>query len=320
MAAQSTYRQRVGFNVRRGRATLAIEAIREAEAAGVEAVWMTMSATGADSLTVFAAAAAQTEHIRLGTSIVPAFTRHPLGLATQALALDDIAPGRVRIGVGTSHGPTMRAYGAREGDGLLRHPLAWLGEYVQVARAAIQDGRATFAGQDFTVDAHMPAAVVVPVLISALRPNAWELAGALSDGGISWLCPVDYLLREAKPAMQRGAQRAGRATPPLVAHIPVAFGTERSEVRERARAQFGGYAGLPFYAKMFAASGYPLGPDGAYSDALLDHLVVSGDDAAVAAQLRDLLDQGLDELLVMLVHGEDQRAEEQRLMRLIGRL
>lgn len=309
---------RVGVNVRRPRPSEALAAIRQAEEAGVGTIWMTMSATGPDTLTTFAAAAMRSERVVLGTSIVPAFTRHPLGLAGQALALADLAPGRVRIGIGTSHGPTMAAYGARPEDDLRARPLSWLREYLTVARTALREGAVRFSGRSFQVDATLAGRADLPLLISALRPHAWELAGELSDGGISWLCPTDYLLREALPAIVRGAERAGRPRPPLVAHIPVALSTDRARVRAAARQSFGGYAPLPFYAKMFAASGYPLGPNREYSDALLDHLVISGDDDAVARQLRQLLADGLDELLVMPLAIDDGPAEEARLLRVIG--
>lgn len=311
-----SYRDRVGFNVRRVRPREAIEVIELAETAGVDTIWMTMGAAGVDTPTLFAAAAMRTERVRLGTAIVPAFTRHPLSLATQALALDDLAPGRVRLGIGTSHGPSFaRPYGLS-----LDRPVDRLREYLRVAKPAIQDGRVTFSGDFYQVDARLPYAANVPLLISALRQHAWELAGELSDGGISWLCPIDFLLDEALPAMRRGSERAGRETPPLIAHVPVALTTDRSAARAAMRAQMAGYPRLPFYARMFEASGYPVGPNGEYSDALLDHLVVSGDDESVASRLVDLLERGIDELLVMLVHGDDQQTEERRLMRLIGSL
>jgi len=293
-----------------------VELICQAEAAGVGTVWMTQGAVGADTLTLFAAAAVQTERVTLGTSIVPAFTRHPLALAGQALTLAELAPGRVRLGIGTSHRPAMvKPYGLAMSD-----PLAQLREYLQVLRPMLHDGQALLDGTYYQTEAQWSSSPGTPVLISALRERAWELAGELTDGGISWLCPADFLLNTAKPAMQRGAARAGRATPPLVAHVPVAFGADRAAVRAAARRQLGGYTRLPFYARMFAAAGYPLGPDGAYSDALLDHLVLSGDDDAIADGLRDRLARGLDELLVMLIPGTDQAAEEQRLLRLIGQL
>ncbi|HUG17154.1 MAG TPA: LLM class flavin-dependent oxidoreductase [Thermomicrobiales bacterium] len=309
-------RERVGFNVRRKEPTEALGVIKQAEDAGVDTIWMTMSSTGVDTLTLFAAAAMRAERVRLGTSIVPAFTRHPLSLATQALALHDLAPGRVRLGIGTSHGPSFaKPYGLS-----LDRPIERFREYLQVARPAIHEGRVAFSGEFYQVDATLPHGTDVPLLVSALRQNAWELAGELSDGGISWLCPVDFLLDEALPAMQRGAERAGRETPPLIAHVPVALMSDRADARAAMRSQLPGYGRLPFYARMFAASGYPVGPNGEYSDALLDRLVVSGSDQSVAAQLTELLDRGLDELLVMLVHGPDQPAEEDRLMRLLSRL
>jgi alkanesulfonate monooxygenase SsuD/methylene tetrahydromethanopterin reductase-like flavin-dependent oxidoreductase (luciferase family) len=313
MAQGESVRGRIGFNIRRSPARQTVELIQQIEQAGVEMAWMTMSATGVDVPTIFAAALVQTERIRLGTSIIPAFTKHPLGLATQTLALSELAPDRIRIGIGTSHGPTMAAYGVDLG-----HPLDWLREYLTVTRTATQQGKVTFAGEYFNVDATMTASADVPLLVSALRPNAWELAGEASDGGISWLCPVDYLLREAKPAMQRGAQRAGRDTPPLVAHIPVALSTDRAAVREAARKQFAGYARLPFYAKMFEAAGYPVGANHDFSDALLDHLVISGNDDSIAQQLTDLLAQGLDELLVMPITISDPASEDARLLKVIG--
>lgn len=315
-APSRSRRERVGFNVRRVQPTEAIDVIRVAEDSGVETIWMTMGAAGVDTLTLFAAAAVQTERVILGTAIVPAFTRHPLSLATQALALDGLAPGRVRLGIGTSHGPSFaRPYGLS-----LDRPIDRLREYLHVARPAMQAGRVTFAGEFYNVDATLPYPVQMPLLISALRHNAWDLAGELSDGGISWLCPVDFLLDEALPAMQAGAARAGRDTPPLVAHVPVALMTDPADARAAMRAQMAGYPRLPFYARMFEASGYPVGPHGEYSDELLDHLIISGSDDAIVEKLGALLDRGLDELLVMLLHGDDQAAEERRLMQLIGRL
>jgi F420-dependent oxidoreductase-like protein len=316
MSEQRSARERVGFNVRRGRPTETIELIERAEAAGVETVWMTQSSVGVDLLTVYAAAAIRTQRVTLGTSIVPAFTRHPLALAGQALAFDDLAPSRLRLGIGTSHGPSFaKPYGAT-----FAKPLEQLREYLTVLRGILHEGRAQFSGEFYSTDAQWSARTQTPVLISALRERAWELTGELSDGGISWLCPVDFLLETAKPALQRGADVAGRPAPPLIAHIPGAFGTDRAAIRAATRAQLGGYTTLPFYSRMFADAGYPLADGGQYTDALLDHLVIAGDEASIAEQLRGLLERGLDELLVMLVHGADQSAEEQRLLKVLGEL
>src|SRR5688572_9110901 len=57
--------------------------IRAADEAGVGTVWQTVGATRPDAVTTYAAAAVQTERIRLGTSIVPTYPRHPAALASQ---------------------------------------------------------------------------------------------------------------------------------------------------------------------------------------------------------------------------------------------
>jgi alkanesulfonate monooxygenase SsuD/methylene tetrahydromethanopterin reductase-like flavin-dependent oxidoreductase (luciferase family) len=317
--AASGYRERVGLTVSRRTAREAVDFIQAAEAGGVATIWSTMYALGNDLPTLYAAAAVQTERITLGTSIVPAFTRHPLALAGQAITLENLAPGRFRLGIGTSHGPTMaEAYGLE-----FARPLAHLREYVQILKTALNQGEVEFAGDYYTVKAKLVASTRTPVLVAALSEHAFELAGELADGAISWYCPPSYLLAKAKPAMERGAQSAGRTIPPLLAQINVAFEfdiRDREAVRAEMREYVIGTAGAPFYARMYAASGYELDTDGNPPAALVDELVISGDDDAIAAGLIDLLDRGLDELVVTLMPGPERDADEARLFAILGGL
>ena len=290
--------------------------MRAAEVAGVRQVWMNQTPTAPDTLTVLAAAAVRTTTIRLGTAVVPTYPRHPLALAQQALALFDLAPERLRLGVGPSHLPIIEGvYGLP-----MPSPLAHLREYVTVLRAALWQGQVDYRGRFYQVQVSMPRTPRTPILISALREKAFHLAGELADGAISWMCPVPYLLEKALPALQAGAAKSGRPAPPLVAHLPVALGQDRQAMRAVARQQLGAYGRLPFYVQMFAEAGFPVASDGTMSDALLDSLVVFGDEATIAARLADLLAQGLDEVLVKplpVARPEDERA---RLARLLGQL
>ncbi len=313
---QMRYRTRVGYGFAPLDARSAIDTIQRAEAAGVEMVWTVMRATGRDTPTLYAAALTRTSRVKLGTAIVPAFTRHPLALVTQMLTLEDLAPGRIRLGIGTSHQRTMiPIYGFD-----FSRPLAQLREYLQVLRPSLHDGKVTFEGEFYRVNADFGAAPKTPILISTLRARAFELAGELTDGAITWLCPVDYILSVGKPALERGAAKAGRPAPPIVAHVLVAPRTDREAVRRDARQTLTYYAGAEFYRRMFADAGFPLGPDNAVPDALIDELVVSGDADGIAAALRGRLDRGLDELVVSLVPGEDPAREEAALLEIIGSL
>lgn len=294
----------------------ALDLITRAEAAGVGTAWTVMSPLDRDTVTLLAAVAMRTERINLGTAVVPAFTRHPLALATQVLVLEDLAPGRIRLGIGTSHQRTMiPAYGLP-----FDRPLSQLREYLHVIRPLLQSGTVAFSGDFYQVDATFSVAPATPVLISALRQNAFELAGELADGAISWLCPPTYLVDVALPAMQRGADRAERIAPPLVAHVLVAPSTDRDQVRAAVRDILAYYEVRPFYQRMFAAAGFPFVPGEPIPDALIDALVVSGDDEEIADGLRQRLDLGAGELVVGIVPGDDQRASEDRVLRAIGQL
>src|SRR5262245_17404362 len=96
-------RQCVGLVVDGANAAVAVKAIIAAESAGVRQIWMAQPPNWPDVLTIFSAAAIKTSTVRLGTAIVPTYPRHPLVLAQQALAFHDIAPGRLRLGIGPSH-------------------------------------------------------------------------------------------------------------------------------------------------------------------------------------------------------------------------
>ena len=317
VSSQLPIRERVGLAISGANAAVAVSAIVAAEAADVRQIWMTQGGPSPDTLSLFAAAAIKTTSIRLGTSIIPTYPRHPLAMAQQALTLGDLAPGRLRLGVGPSHRPIIEGtYGIP-----MTAPLEHLSEYVSVLRAALWgDGKVDYHGRFFTVKTTLPRTPHTPILISALRTGAFQLAGEIADGAISWVCPVPYLIEKALPALRAGAASSERPAPPLIAHIPVALSQDRQAVLDASHKQLGRYGRLPFYTGMFADAGFPVSSDGKMSDALIDSLVVSGDEATIMARLTDLLAQGLDELLVMPIGIADAEGELTQLARLIGQL
>lgn len=299
---------RAGLVIQRPTSAATLVAITRAEERGVTAVWSTSGGAAPDAVTLFAAAADRTRRITFGTAIVPTYPRHPVTLASQALVLASLAPGRFRLGIGPSHRPSMEAMlGLPMGK-----PLDHLREYLTVLRGLLWEGKTDFDGEYFHVHTALSPGTEpprTPLPISALRAHAFHLAGEIADGAISWLCPVPYLVGTALPALRAGAAAAGRPTPPLIGHVPVAMHTDRDAVREKARAQFARYGQLPFYARMFADAGFPVSEGGAMSDALLDSLVVSGDAETVAARLHAIQDAGVDELLILPMPLADVEVE-----------
>jgi F420-dependent oxidoreductase-like protein len=305
----------VGAHIGEPSARDTAETIVRAEQFGVPAFWLTIGPS--DPMISFAAAAMQTNTIKMGTSIVPTFPRHPLALAMQAVALGQLAPGRFRLGVGPSHRPTMEnTWGIP-----FERPLSHLREYVGVLRPALTTGEVDVDGPRFKVHTRIAAPPHVPVMISALREASFRLAGEIADGAIAWVCPADYLAGLAKPAIADGARTAGRPAPPLIAHCFVVADEDRDAVYEVARQRAGNYPRIPFYASMFEAAGYPEAKDGVLSDRMIDALVVYGNQEQIATGLQAFADAGADEIIASVLSvGSDRRASIDRALKVLGQL
>ncbi|HJM89813.1 MAG TPA: LLM class flavin-dependent oxidoreductase [Dehalococcoidia bacterium] len=283
----------IGVSIQATDAAAAVDQIAQAEAVGIPAAWSTIGgAGGGDVMTAYASALSQTERIILGTAIVQTYPRHPVVIAQQVAALESLGPGRFRIGIGPAHRPTMTGVYGFNFDA----PLTNLREYLIVLRALLHEGEVDFDGTQVTAHTRLREPTGTPIMASALRPRSFELCGELTDGAISWMCPRQYMIDEALPALRKGAEAAGRDVPPLVAHIPIAVSEDRAAVRDLARAQLANYSRTPFYLAMFERAGFGVAEDG-YSDELLDGLVISGTESEVAEQLAALIDDGMGEVL-----------------------
>ena len=74
--------KRIGVAVTAPDSNAVLADVEDLEKRGFPAAWMTSgSASGGDSLSVFAAAASRTQNIMLGTAITQIFPRHPIALA-----------------------------------------------------------------------------------------------------------------------------------------------------------------------------------------------------------------------------------------------
>ncbi|MGE3412438.1 MAG: LLM class flavin-dependent oxidoreductase [Dehalococcoidia bacterium] len=305
---------RVGVLINAFNAAEAVERIRSAEAMGIPNAWMTTGGTAPDALTVFAGAATVTDRIVMGSCIVPTWLRHPVVLAQQTIAIESLAPGRFRLGIGPSHEPAMRSFGVD-----WRKPLTELKEYLIALRALLHEGAVSFQGEHVTIEARLAQPVETPLLASALRPGSFEACGELADGAISWQCPAGYLVEQALPALRRGAEAAGRAAPPLIAHTPIAITEDREAVKAGAARQISNYSNIPFYRAMYEQAGVPQ-EMGQVGDELLDALVVWGNEDQVVARMKQLLADGMGEVLAMpIVVDGDRDGSFDRAYRAVAR-
>src|SRR3954452_5019508 len=84
----------------------AVERVKLAESLGYDAAYVTHIA-GRDSLTVCAAYALATERIRVGTGVIPIYTRTPASMAQVAATIADLSGERLVLGLGVGHRITV---------------------------------------------------------------------------------------------------------------------------------------------------------------------------------------------------------------------
>jgi alkanesulfonate monooxygenase SsuD/methylene tetrahydromethanopterin reductase-like flavin-dependent oxidoreductase (luciferase family) len=202
----------------------------------------------------------------------------------------------------------------------MKAPLAYLREYVQVLRPLLQQGEVHHQGRYFTVDVSLQASSQIPLLIAALGPGAFRLAGEVADGALPVMCPIPYLLKMALPALSAGAAAAGRPRPPVVAQVPVVFTTDRATALQVGRQEMSIYPTRSVYRNMFVAAGFSQQEIDTVSDGFIESLLVFGDERKIKDRLLELLSIGIDELTISLVSVSDPAQEKTRLARLIGQL
>ncbi len=294
-----------------------VDRVVEAEQVGVEVAWLTVGGLAPDPFAVFAAAAVRTQRIEFGTSIVPTFPRHPLAMAQGAMSVDQLAPGRLRLGVGPSHKPFVEpTWGIP-----FEKPQAHLREYLSILKAVLNEGSVSFHGELLHAQARIAGPTQVRVMASALRKKGFHLCGELAEGAISWMCPLPYIRDVAAPALQAGADAAGRPKPKMIVHTPVVVCEDAKAIHAAARSQFGFYQRMPYYSNMLQDAGYPEAADQEFTDRMADALILSGSEKEVADKIRALPRFGADEMLAAIVMLPDDPAPAaRRTLGLLGEL
>ena len=266
---------------------------REAERLGYESIWVTQLPDARDAALVLAAYAGATQRVRLGTGVLPIYTRHPTAMAQMAASLDELSGGRFILGIGVSHKVTVEAMWGLTLD----RPVEAMREYLTIVHRSLRDGAASVDGDHFT--AHWsysgPRRPEIPVMISALSPRMLELAGEMADGVVLWMCSPTYVHDVVVPHVAAGRKKAGKPLEgfDIVAALTVCLTSDRTAALSVFRQTVERYASLPFYRKVMDASGFREDLEaGRITDAMLDELGGIGDESQVGDVVRRYRDAG----------------------------
>jgi probable F420-dependent oxidoreductase len=209
---------------------------------GYTDVW-TAESDGGDGLTPLALASVWEPRLRLGTAILPAYTRAPALMAQSAATMADAAPGRFVLGIGSSSNVIVERW-----NGIpFEQPYRRVRDVVRFLRDAftgekISRSYDTFEIQGFRLGIRPEQPP--PIVVAALREGMLRMAGRESDGAITnWLSPGD--VPKVAAALHEGSGGEGRE---LVARIFVCPSENADVVRAGARRAIAAYMNVPVYA------------------------------------------------------------------------
>jgi 5,10-methylenetetrahydromethanopterin reductase len=194
-----------------------MEYVRYAEERGFDAVWQAESRLVREATVPMAAYAAVTSRIKVGSGIVPIWTRNVGLLAATFSTLDELAPGRVMLGLGAWWEPLASKVGVDR-----RKPLRAMRETVEATRRLLAMERVTYDGEFVHLD-DVEIDIVhgdrspkhVPIYIGATGMQMMELAGEIADGVLlNYMVGPSYNA-QAMAALARGAEKAGRTVDDL---------------------------------------------------------------------------------------------------------
>ena len=185
---------------------------KEAEARGFAAVWQGEAYLNRDAIVPIAAIAAVTSRIKVGTGVINNWTRNVPLIAATFSTLNDLAPGRILLGIGALWEPFATKVGVHR-----RKPVQAMREAVGILRGLFSMRPTTYQGEiyqveDICLDVENPKKMPkpIPVYIGATGLKMVELTGEIADGILlNYLVPVRYN-HVAIGHLETGARRAGR--------------------------------------------------------------------------------------------------------------
>jgi probable F420-dependent oxidoreductase len=273
---------------------------------GYTDVW-SAETNGTDAFTPLALAAAWEPTLRLGTAIVPVYTRGPALIAMSAAALEAAAPGRFVLGLGASSPVIVGNW-----NGIpFEEPYQRSRDVLRAVRTALAGGRVDAQFDSFTIKRfklEQPPAQPPKIVLAALRPQMLRLAGRESDGAIlNWLASTDVAQCTAG---------IGNADAEVVARIFVCPTEDPEFARNIGRLLISTYLTVPAYAAFHDwlgrgavlrpmheawAAGDRQGAAAAIPDEVVDALVVHGSPQACREHVQAYVRAGVHTPVIALL-------------------
>jgi 5,10-methylenetetrahydromethanopterin reductase len=320
--------------------------VEEIESLGFDHLWLTDSSLHArNCYSYLTLAATRSSRLLIGTAVTNPATRHPAITAAAAATVDEIAAGRMILGIGAGDRPVLALGLTPSRLATLEAAISairqlWRGETVDLRTAGSRTAGSRTAGSrtagsstggsgpgEFSLaGAHLrfPARAGIPVFVSASGPKTLDLAGRIADGVILLVGLFPEALDWAISRVARAADTAGRPRPHVAVFAYGAIAEDEAAALADARSIAAWFpqtaphicalAGLPGEVTAAARAGYAGGEfqeAAAAAQGLPDDFVrkvaLAGNQRRAAGQIRAALDAGADSVHVFPL-GRDRMA------------
>lgn len=271
----------------------------------------------ADAFTPCTLAGEWAPRCRVGTAIVPAFTRGPATVAMTAASVADALPGRFVLGIGTSSDVIVQ----RWNDISFERPYYKTRDLVRFLKLAFAGEKISQAFDTFEIKGFRPSLVpeqAPKIMVAALREGMLKLAGRESDGAIlNWLSAED--VKKVAPYVHDGGPDKE-----LIARIFVIPTDDKEQARGLAKRAICAYLNVPVYKAFHQwlgnsdklqqcwdlwEAGDRKGALASVPDELADELYIHGNPAECRAGVQRYIDSGITTpaIAVTPVKGRDYR-------------
>jgi F420-dependent oxidoreductase-like protein len=222
-----------------------LDVARYAVAAGFDSLWIS-HANAVDPIVALACAAeAAADLSEVGTSVVPLYGRHPVGLAQLARTAQSALHGRFTLGIGAASRQAVTATLGLSWD----RPLAYTREFIDGLQPLLAGEQADVDGTQVTTHSRLDiTAADTPILLAALGPRMLELAGRRVQGTTVGQCGPRTIASYIAPTIRAAADAAGRPEPRIMALIRICVTDDFDAAYALARQTAARYRAVPSYA------------------------------------------------------------------------
>lgn len=221
------------------------EVARYAVGAGFDSLWVSQ-ANAVDPTVALAAVAADTEGLaEVGTSVVPIYGRHPIGVAQAARTAQSALGGRFTLGIGAASLGAVSSSMGMAWD----HPLGYTREFIAGLQPLLAGRAADVVGEQVTArwEPNITAAHT-PILLAALGPRMLDLAGRTVQGTSVGQCGPRTIATYIAPRLNEAAAAADRPAPRIMALIRLCVTDDPAAATALARETSLRYRAVPSYA------------------------------------------------------------------------